>query len=78
LSGSPIGMTTSIFSFVRFLDKDDNRYIWVSSVGKQNRYTRSTYLINIHFLAKLGHSVFNYLPPKEYEYQGYSHSCGLS
>jgi hypothetical protein len=27
LSGSPIGMTTSIFSFVRFLDRNDNRYI---------------------------------------------------
>ena len=35
-------------------------------------------LIITHAHAKLGHSVFNYLLPQEYEYRGYPHSYGPS
>jgi hypothetical protein len=61
-----VGIVSPTLEFARFHKRNNNRY------------TQSTYLINIRFLAKLGHFVFNFLSPKEYEYQGYSRSYGSS
>jgi hypothetical protein len=69
----------NLLNLVRFPKRNDSRYIWVSLIGKLKQvYSIHLSFINIHFIAKLGHSVFNYLLPQEYEYRGYSHSYGPS